>query len=165
MNSAAVHRKLHRWGSILTAIPLLLIIATGVLLQFKKESVWIQPPTVRGEGKEPVIAFDEILARVKGVPEAEVAAWNDVDRLDVRPGKGVIKVRCKNRWEIQIDAKTGDVLQSAYRRSDLIESLHDGTFFSDKAKLWIFFPAAIVLLVMWVTGIWLFLLPYFRRKK
>ena len=82
----------------------------------------------------------------------------------------MLKVRCRNRWEIQIDTKTGDVLQVAYRRSDLIESLHDGSFFHDRVKLWVFLPSALALGVLWLTGIHLFLLPYFakwkkRRKK
>jgi hypothetical protein len=29
-----------------------------------------------------------------------IETWSDVDRLDVRPGKGMLKVRAKNRWEI-----------------------------------------------------------------
>jgi hypothetical protein len=48
---------------------------------------------------------------------------------------------------------------------DLIESLHNGTFFHDKAKLWIFLPSALVLFVIWTTGIWLFLLPILTKRK
>jgi hypothetical protein len=97
------------------------------------------------------------------VPEAQVETWNDIDRLDGRPGKGMLKVRCQNRWEVQLDAKTGDVLQVAYRRSDLIESLHDGSFFHNQLKLCVFLPSAMVLGVIWATGIYLFLLPYFAK--
>ncbi len=89
--------------------------------------------------------------------------WKDVDRLDVRPGQGVIKVQCKNRWEVQVDAASGEVLQVEYRRSDLIESLHDGSFFSDPAKLWVFLPCAVVVLGLWVTGVYLFCLPWAVR--
>ena len=42
---------------------------------------------------------DEILERAKQVPEAEIAGWEDVDRLDVRPARGIVKVRAQNRWE------------------------------------------------------------------
>ena len=45
-----------------------------------------------------------------------LAGVQDIDRLDVRPGKGMLKVRCKNSWEVQIDANSGKVLQVAYRR-------------------------------------------------
>jgi uncharacterized iron-regulated membrane protein len=146
------------------------IIVTGVILQLKKESAWIQPPTQQGSGGEPSLGFDQILAATRDVPEAEVDGWYDVDRLDVRPGKGMLKVRSKNRWEVQLDAKNGDVLQVAYRRSDLIESIHDGSFFHRGFKLWVFLPTALILAALWATGIYLFILPYFakwksRRKK
>jgi uncharacterized iron-regulated membrane protein len=158
-------RRLHRWGAILIAAPLLVIIATGILLQLKKHAAWIQPPERKGEGRQPAVSFDRILEAARGVPEAEVRVWEDIDRLDVRPSKGMLKVQARNRWEIQLDARTGDVLQIAYRRSDLIESLHDGSFFFDGAKLWIFLPAGIALLGLWLTGAYLFALPYWVRWR
>jgi hypothetical protein len=85
--------------------------------------------------------------------------------LDVRPGKGVVKVRCKNRYEVQIDAETAEILQVAFRRSDLIESIHDGSFFNEHFKLWVFLPAGIVLALLLVTGVHLFFLPYLARRK
>lgn len=165
MRASKLNRKVHRWASIVAALPLLVILLTGILLQFKKESDWIQPPTARGTGTRPAVSFDRILEAVKTVPEAGIRSWDDVDRLDVRPSKGVVKVRGKNRWEVQVDTQTAEVLQSAYRRSDLIEALHDGTFFHDAVKHWIFFPTAILLVALWITGVYLFLLPYFKRNS
>jgi uncharacterized iron-regulated membrane protein len=163
MKLSKMNRDVHRWGSLLVALPVAVIIVTGVILQFKKESAWIQPPTQNGLSVELSLSFDQILVAAQNVPEAEVETWDDIDRIDVRPGKGMLKIRCQNRWEVQLDATTGDVLQVAYRRSDLIESIHDGSFFHDQAKLWIFLPSAIVLGVLWATGIYLFLLPYFAK--
>ena len=71
-----------------------------------------------------------------------------------------LKVRSNNRWEIQIDTHSGEVTQVAYRRSDLIEQIHDGSWFHDKVKLWIFLPSGIILFVLWITGFYMFLLPY-----
>lgn len=162
-------RKIHYWGALACALPILVVIATGLILQLKKEIDWVQPPSQRGEGKNPSLSFDRILDIAKTVPEAEIKSWADVNRLDVRPGKGIVKVRAGNRWEIQLDTVSGEILQTAYRRSDLIESIHDGSFFHDKAKLWIFLPCAVILLILWITGIYLFLIPYIgkykRRKK
>lgn len=81
----------------------------------------------------------------QSVPEAEVNSGDDVDRLDVRPGRGMVKVRCRNRWEVQVDTENGEILQVAYRRSDLIEIIHDGSLFHDHFKLWVFLLAALVL--------------------
>jgi hypothetical protein len=151
-------------------IPAAVIIGSGILLQLKKEFDWIQPPTQQGSSAELSLSFAQILDAVRHVPEAQVESWDDIDRLDVRPGKGMLKVRCKNRWEVQLDTKTGDVLQVAYRRSDLIEGIHDGSFFHDRAKLWLFLPAGLMLGILWLTGLCLFFLPYYakwkkRRKK
>jgi len=85
--------------------------------------------------------------------------------LDVRPDKGIVKVRAVNRWEIQIDTETAEVLQVAYRRSELLESLHDGSWFHDSAKLWVFLPSGIVVTILWITGIYLFFVPYFAKRQ
>jgi len=156
-------RKGHRWGAIVVALPFLLVISTGLLLQLKKEWAWVQPPTTRGKGKTPEITLEAILAAARSVPEAEITGWPDVDRLDLQPGRGIVKVQARNRWEVQVDLQTGEVLQVAYRRSDVIESLHDGSWFADRAKLWVFLPVAVIVLGLWVTGIYLFFLPYAVR--
>jgi uncharacterized iron-regulated membrane protein len=156
-------RKLHRWGALVVAAPFLVVLLSGLLLQWKKEVAWVQPPEQRGTGTVPVVSFERILAAVRTVPEAGVAGWADVDRLDVRPGKGVAKVQAVNGWEVQVDLTTGAVLQAAYRRSDLIETLHDGSFFHDAAKHWVFFPTALVVLGLYLTGLYLFYLPHGTR--
>ena len=165
MKFAKLNRLFHRWASIVVALPVLVVIVTGLILLLKKDVAWIQPPTQRGSSKEVGLSFDQILEISKTVPEAGIQGWKDIDRLDVRPSKGMFKVRGVNRWEIQIDGKSGDVMQVAFRRSDLIESIHDGSFFHDGAKLWLFLPSALVLLALWVTGIYLFLQPIQARRK
>ena len=158
-------RVLHRWGSIIALLPITIIIFSGIVLQLKKVSPYVQPPTQSGAGTEPAIGFDRILEVVKTVPEAEIESCEDVDRLDVRPSKGVVKVRCKNRYEVQIDTETAQILHVAFRRSDLIESIHDGSYFNEDFKLWVFLPAGIVLAALLITGVHLFLLPHLARRK
>ena len=165
MKLAKFNRLFHRWASIAVALPVLIVIVTGLILLLKKDIDWIQPPTKPGESKELTLSFEKILEISQTVPAAEIKTWDDIDRLDVRPSKGMLKVRGQNRWEIQIDAKSGEILQVAYRRSDLIESLHDGSFFHDKLKLWLFLPSALVLLALWITGIYLFLQPHLLRRR
>ena len=168
MNLSKLNRTLHNWGSLIIAIPLSIVLVTGVLLLLKKDVDWIQPPTARGERAGLSLSFDQILSIAQTVPEAGIESWSDVDRLDVRPGKGVVKVRAENRWEIQIDANSGKVLQVAYRRSDFIESIHDGTFFGEYAKLWWFLPSAVIVIGLWVSGMIMFFQPYVvkaRKKK
>jgi len=165
MSAAKWNRKVHRWGAVIAALPLLVIMASGVVLQLKRESAWIQPPTQQGTGTELLLPWDQVLEVTKGVPEAGVESWADIDRLDVRPSKGMLKVRCKNRWEVQIDTSSGKVLSSTLRRSDWIESIHDGSWFHDSFKLWVFLPTGLILCGLWVTGVYLWLLPHLVRRR
>ena len=165
MSAAKWNRKVHRWGAVIAALPLLVIMASGVVLQLKRESAWIQPPTQHGTGTELLLPWDQVLEVTKGVPEAGVESWADIDRLDVRPSKGMLKVRCKNRWEVQIDTSSGKVLSSTLRRSDWIESIHDGSWFHDSFKLWVFLPTGLILCGLWVTGVYLWLLPHLVRRR
>ncbi len=159
-------RKIHHWTTVFLALPLLAIIISGLLLQVKKQSGWIQPPEHRGSTTEPRADLQQILASVSAIETLGVSSWQDIDRLDVRPAKGLVKVILHNGWEAQVDIGTGEVLQTAYRRSDLIESIHDGSFFGgDWVKLGLFLPTGIALLLMWLTGLWLFLLPYLPKSR
>jgi len=162
-------RKSHRWGAIAIALPVAVAIGSGILLQLKKEVVWIQPPTARGAvAGDPdsgmTVSFRDILDAAMTVPETEITGWADIDRLDVRPDKGIVKVHGPNRWEVQVDTATGEVVQVAYRRSDLIESIHDGSWFHDRAKLWVFLPSGVVLFALWLTGIYLWALPIWAKR-
>jgi uncharacterized iron-regulated membrane protein len=159
------NRKLHRWGAVATALPFVLVLVTGLLLQLKKQLPWVQPPEQRTAARVPALSMAAILATARAEPRAGVREWSDIDRLDVRPSKGIVKVISTSRWELQLDLATGALLQSTYRRSDLIESLHDGSFFTDTAKLWIFLPSGLVVLGLWLTGVYLWLLPHRARAS
>ena len=124
------------------------------------------------EGRQPALlvdvsleGFEDLFIAAQGVPELELESWADLERVDVKAGKGIVKFVAANNWEAQIDTDTGEVLQVAFRRSDIIEKLHDGSFFASWVKRFIFLPVGIVLLVMWGTGIYLFILPHWKRYQ
>jgi uncharacterized iron-regulated membrane protein len=158
-------RKVHYWLSIFAAIPLVVIIVSGTLLQLKKHLPWVQPTEQRGRGKELTLTMPQVLEICRTVHEARVQTWDDINRVDVRPSRGMLKVWTTSNWEIQIDTQSGEVLQVAYRRSDLIEAIHDGSWFHDGVKYGIFLPVAMILLLLWLTGIYLFVLPYLVRSR
>jgi uncharacterized iron-regulated membrane protein len=158
-------RTLHRWGAIVVALPLGIVVVTGILLQVKKEWSWLQPPERRGSGGPPRISFDQMLQIARTVPEAGIQEWADVDRIDVRPGRGMAKLRTADYFEIQIDTTTGAVLQSAFRRSDLIETIHDGSWFHERVKMLVFLPAGVLLLGLWMTGLYLWALPIVKKRR
>lgn len=166
MRFNTLNRRVHYWISAAAALPLLVIIATGVLLQTKKHWSWVQPHEVRGTGTTPALDLEGILTSVQQVARHGVRGWDDVNRIDVRPGRGVAKVWLRNGWELQVDLGTGAVLEDAYRRSDLIESLHDGSFFlGDWTKLGLFLPAGLVLVFLWLTGLRMFYVTWAARRR
>ena len=167
MNWKKFWRQVHYWLSLAVFLPAGVMFIAGGFLMLKKEVEWIQPSTQRGvvEDTIPAASWEQMLASARAHPEAGIAEWSDIDRIDLRVDRGVAKLRAKSGWEVQVDTATAEVLNVAYRRSDLIESIHDGSFFSDEVKLYLFLPTGILLVVMWGTGIYLFLLPRMRKKK
>jgi PepSY-associated TM region len=169
MNFNFLSRKIHYWASAFLALPVLVIACSGLLLQTKKHWTWVQPKEHRGTGTTPQLDLEGILASTRTAEHLGVEHWGDVNRIDVRPGRGMAKVWLQNGWEVQVDLGTGRVLHTAYRRSDVIESIHDGSFFAgDWTKLGLFLPSGVVLLGMWLTGVWLFWLPFsvqLKRRK
>lgn len=165
MRAKILLRKIHYWLSIVVAAPLLLVIISGLLLQTKKQIPWIQPAEQRGASGEITVDFEQVLTLAQSAPKAGIHTWDDVHRVDYRPSKSLIKVSTRAGWEVQIDPVAGEVLQAAKRRSDIIESLHDGSWFGSLAKYAIFLPSGLVLLILWLTGIYLFILPLTRKRR
>ena len=167
VNLKRLLRQVHYWLSLAVFLPAGIMFFAGIFLMLKKEIAWIQPPSQKGAVVEqlPDIDFDQMLAVSRLYEDAGITDWSDIDRIDIRPDKGIAKIRANSGWEIQMDTATADVLYVAYRRSDLIESIHDGSFFSDGVKLYVFLPTGILLIIMWGTGIYLFLLPRIKKRK
>ena len=87
----------------------------------------------------------------------------EIDRIDVRPDKGVVKVTFVNHYKgLQIDGATGRVLKVEQRRSDLIEHIHDGTIVdrwlnieNGWFKLIYTTIMGIALILFTITGFWI----------
>lgn len=161
-------RDIHHWGSPVLMLPLGVMIIAGLFLMVKKDVDWIQPPTQRSavamEGA-PDRTLTELLEAAAAIEALEITAWDQFDRIDVRADRGVVKFVAPNRWEAQIDIATLEVLSLEYRRSDLIEQIHDGSFFAEWVKTFIFLPTGVLLLVLWLTGIWMFFDPHIKRYQ
>ncbi len=165
MHLNVLNRKVHYWISAIIGAPLIVIAVTGSLLQLKKHWTWVQPAETRGSVKSPVIDLAQVMASLKAHPTLGVEGWQQVNRMDVRPDKGVVKVWLKSNWEAQVDLGNAEILQVAYRRSDWIESIHDGSIFGDAVKLGLFFPAAVGLVLLWCGGVWMFVYPFIGRRR
>lgn len=166
MSINKLSRRLHYWGSFAASLPIIVILSTGILLQLKKQWTWVQPSEIRGTGTVPVIGLQDLITTMQTDTTLKVTGWDDVSRIDIRADRGLAKVTLSSGWEAQVDLGTGALLKTAYRRSDLIESLHDGSFFAgDWSKLGLFLPAGVVLFVLWVTGLWMFWVTWNAKRR
>jgi uncharacterized iron-regulated membrane protein len=165
MRAGLLNRKIHYWLSVWLALPMALIAVTGLLLQFKKSLPWVQPPEQKRELALPIADWTVLLAAARKHPDLAVGEWRDVERVELRPSKGLIKLIAKSGFEAQFDAHTGELLQVLPRRSDTIEALHDGSWFGGTVKFGWFATSAIGLLLATLSGIWLFVEPYIARAR
>jgi len=139
----------------------------GIFLMLKKEIDWIQPPTERGAiiNQIPNISYAQLLEAGQSRPETGIVKWSDINRIDFRPTKGVAKVISDSGWEVQIDTSNGAVLSTNFRRSDVIESIHDGSYFAEWTKLYLFLPIGLLLILMWGTGFYLFVITEIQKLR
>jgi uncharacterized iron-regulated membrane protein len=162
-------RRVHHYLGLSIAILLLISALTGLLLGWKKEAAILQPPTQRGEAKSleawrPLHELEALAA--EALHQAEGSGFS-VDRIDVRPERGIAKVLFKpGYWEVQIDGATGEVRSIARRYSDLIEQIHDGSIVSEAFKLVSMNVLGIGIGVLILSGLWLWYGPRkIRRSK
>tara|TARA_Y100001978_G_scaffold46007_1_gene41041 strand:+ start:643 stop:1071 length:429 start_codon:yes stop_codon:yes gene_type:complete len=140
------------------------MVSSGIMLQLKKQSNWVQPNVEITSSSKPVM-LQAYLDAAKSVEEANVFSWEDIERIDIRPNKGIAKLKSKNNWEIQIDIETAEIYAKNFRRSDIIESIHDGSFFSEVVKYGWFLPSGILLLILSLSGIYMFFIPILKRRN
>lgn len=154
----------HRYIGLMIAILIFVSALTGVFLALKKDIDLLQPPTQKGVSKDlkewkPLAELATIAtaAFYKKYPDQKN---NPIDKMDVRPQKGVVKVLFEGGWwEVQIDGASGEVKSIARRHSDWIEALHDGSIISDGFKLVSMNVLGFGLLFMLMTGLWLYYGP------
>ncbi len=154
----------HLWvGVILTAL-LLVIGVTGVLLNHKVP-LGLMPDIDHVELEDPdqAISISEIVSRANAIyPDGPAP---QIDRIDVRLRSGYAKVRYRDdrNFEVTLDLRTGEVLQTGERNDVFIEKLHSGEIFGDR---WILLSdvAAIGLTLLLISGYWLWLFPKWKFR-
>lgn len=168
-------RKLHRLSGISLFVFFFIMAVTGILLGWKKHSAEvIMPDTYRGTTDDPTawLPLDTLSLLATGALYESTGTLSEIDRIDVRPGKGSMKFLFKDGYrEVQLDAATGSVLRVGRRYNDLIEQVHDGSIIDD----WLGIPDGIfkvfynslmgvALVIFTVTGFWLWYGPKRMRK-
>ena len=171
-------RKVHRTTGSFLFVFFFIIAVTGFLLGIKKHSGGIiLPKTKKGTSTELIdfLPLDSLqnnatLYITKYLKESNHI---EIDRIDVRPEKGVVKFTFKsNFYEVQLDGATGTLLQIDLRRSDVVEKIHDGSivdyylgFESGVFKLFYTIMMSLALMIFTITGFWLWYGPKRMRKS
>ncbi len=161
---------MHRWIGISVGILVVISSLSGILLALKKDIDVLQPPTQKSNTtvKNSWLTVEEMGQRATEALQARTGLQDvSIDRMDVRPGRGIVKVNFEQAyWEVQVDGHTGDILSIAQRHADWIEQIHDGSIVSDAFKLVSMHTLGLGLLVLTASGFWLWFGPRkIRRLK
>ena len=159
----------HLWLGVIFTTALVVISVTGILLNHKRGLGLM--PDVAHEAERP---FTESLplARLADIALDTIGRSTDgdgeildptvvIDRMDVRPRDGFVKVRVRDAasTEVTVDLATGRVLHVGPRGDVFLEKLHSGEIFGGLRWVLLSDAAAIALVITLITGYWLWLVP------
>lgn len=170
-------RKVHRTTGAALFIFFFLVSITGLFLGWKKHSGGlILADSFKGRSTDPKdwLPIHNLQEAAIRHAQEKISATisTEIDRIDVRPDKGMVKfVFVEGYWGVQVDLTTGELLHIERRYSDLIENIHDGSY-ADRVfgttygqiKLIYTTILGLALLTFTITGFWLWFGPK-RFKK
>jgi hypothetical protein len=165
---------LHLWLGVVTTVALLVISVTGILLNHKRglglmPEIEHQPAAAFGAS----VSLEQLAeAALRAASPAATGAWRPddgvdialIDRMDVRPRDGLVKVRLRDRasTEMTVDLASGTVIHAGRRGDVFLEKLHSGEAFGAGMVL-LSDIAALGLVLTLITGYWLWLVPKLGR--
>ena len=166
---------IHLWLGVVSTIALIAISITGILLNHKR-GLGLMPDVPH----EPSGAFTDALpverlayAALVAAPQAAKGDWKEgdpvdiglIDRMDVRPRNGFVKVRLRDKasMEMTVDINTGAVVHTGRRGDVFLEKLHSGEIFGGLPFVILSDIAAVALVLTLITGYWLWLVPKLSR--
>ena len=165
----------HLWLGVLSTVALIAISITGILLNHKR-GLGLMPDV----GHEPTGEFGAAIsverwaaAALEAAPPESRMGWNPgdpvnialIDRMDVRPRNGFVKVRLRDKasMEMTVDINSGQVIHTGRRGDVFLEKLHTGEIFGGQAFVILSDIAAAALVLTLITGYWLWLVPKLSR--
>ncbi|WP_075604050.1 PepSY-associated TM helix domain-containing protein [Saccharicrinis aurantiacus] len=173
--NARFARQVHRKSGITLMVFILILSITGILLGWKKHSgEFITPNTYSGRSVhlKDWIPLDSISEMAKFYLSDKISENTlRIDRIDIRPEKGVAKVRFSNYWMVQVDGSNGQLLHIGKRNADIIEKIHDGSivdqwfgFSNGFFKLVFSTTLGLALLLFIITGFIIWYTPILYQK-
>ena len=160
-------RVYHRRIGYVFLIFFLIISVTGILLALK-DVLHLKPEIVITDSPNDStwISLKEIDSISKDYIYNKLELDTVIDRIDIRPTKGVAKVLFSNHFtELQIDVSSGKILSVSSRVDTIIEKIHDGSIIdyfitkSNISKITYSSLLSIGLIFMSISGFFLWYLP------
>lgn len=169
-------RWLHRKIAVFLFAFFLIISITGLLLGIKKHT-GLLAPTQQGTSPDlskwlPIDSLQHIAVQtLRDSVSPDLS--NAIDRIDIRPEKGIVKFIFKDHYRaLQIDGTTGRLLLIEKRESDFIEKLHDGSILdklfgtsNEQVKVGYTVVMGFSLFMLVLSGFWLWYGPKRLRKS
>ena len=166
---------IHLWLGVVVTVALIAISVTGILLNHKR-GLGLMPDVAH----EPTAPFAQAvsletlaLAALEAAPPESRGGWTSgdpvdialIDRMDVRPRDGFVKVRLRDNaaMEMTVDLASGRVIHAGRRGDVFLEKLHSGEAFGGQPYVILSDIAAVALMLTLITGYWLWLVPKLNR--
>lgn len=171
-----IFRKVHRWTGVALFVFFFIVGVTGLLLGWKKNSGGLLlAKSFTGVSAQPKdwLSLDSLHVLACRIFRDSISPSlpMDLDRIDVRQDKGMVKfVFIRGFWGIQLDCTTGQLLHIERRRADFIEKVHDASildymFGTSGGQIKLIYTSimGLALIVFTITGFWLWYGP--KRMK
>lgn len=167
---------MHRTTGALLFVFFFAVSVTGLLLGWKKNSGGVLlAKTHAGKSTDQKDWLPMHVLQDRALQHARENTSPDyqarIDRIDVRPDKGMVKfIFVDDYLGVQIDATTGELLHFEHRTSDLVENIHDGSVLDYVAgtdgifKLIYTTVMGVALTLFTITGFWLWYGPKNFKK-
>ena len=179
-------RQVHLYGGLVVLVPLIVLAATGILLNHA-ERLGLKPPKygqcpdmdtaerIAAEFVASPKAWEEHTAQVERALEAATKQWGQVplEHVQIKNERGcglVVKIKARGQLpagperELVWSVSEQRVLAGAGGRNWLVE-LHTGRVLSSRLGFIWSDLAAGTLLVLSVTGLVLYLIPILRKRR
>lgn len=172
-----IARKIHRYTGVFLFAFFFIIGITGFLLGWKQQfGGVILPKAQKGTSTnlQNWLPIDSLHKKATFYLQKNIEKGisTKIRKIDIRQEKGIVKFIFKDHYYgVQLDGATGKLLAIAYRNSDLIEDLHDGSFIDKllgtqykQFEMFYTLIMSLALVTFTMTGFWLWYGPK-RMKK
>ncbi|MDP5054838.1 MAG: PepSY domain-containing protein [Congregibacter sp.] len=155
----------HLWLGVTLSFLIVMISVTGIMLNHKRVFGFMPETALkRPEAFATALPLPE-LARLASAAVPPEVATAGIDRMDVRPGKGLIKVRFNDPGisEVTLALDDGTVLLTGLRNDSFLEQLHSGDIFARHGYLLSDLAGGALILLM-ISGFWVWLYPHAKAR-